>query len=166
MILYLFTFLLSMQLHAEVDVEEQIRMAEDPHYLQHLREKSNEEATERTAGYEYARIRKREADEEERARREYVEWKRRQPVEDHSRDEIASLREKQKEEQEYLRLERLHAEQKFRQERELIIAQKKIFSMNRMPASTMPPRAPRKLRRFTGSAIVKLKKVVDTEPSQ
>ncbi len=144
---------------AEIDVEDQIRMAEDPNYLEYLRERDREEAHERAAGYEYAQVRAREAADYERARKEYVEWRDRQPIEDNSKEELADLKEKASEAAEYQRRERVHADHRYQQDRLQFVAQQKLLRMNRRPASVLPPRTPRKLRKFSGATPFKLKKV-------
>src|SRR6267154_1969215 len=109
-IIFLLILMLGLFARADIDVEEQIRRAEDPHYDQYLIDTAREHQQELKAAQQELQNREREVVEEEKVRAEYTEWKHRQKEPDDEHDELAYLKAQEYEEDAYLLEERKQAD--------------------------------------------------------
>src|SRR2546430_16858068 len=88
-IIFLLILMLGLFVRADIDVEEQIRRAEDPNYDQYLVEIAKEHRQELKDAEDQIHYRNLQEKEEEAARAEYAEWRHRQKEVDMSREEVA-----------------------------------------------------------------------------
>lgn len=146
------------EIDAEIDIDEQIRRAEDPHYDQYLVDTVREHQQEIKAAEQELRHREREIVEEEKVRSAYVEWKHHQKEPDNEHDELAFLKAQEHLEDAYLLEEQRYAVYLHEQEQKQIAYQNHLLQKNRMPASLTSPRVLRSKRLFKDGLKTEFKK--------
>ena len=123
---------------ADYDIEDKVRMQDDPNYMEYFKKKSQKKVVDKASIKAHKKEREEARLAHEKARKEYVRSK----PKDQSKEEAEYLKQKEKQESKLVSIEKTYAMEQHQQQ-----LNRRILP-NRLPASLMPPRIEKKKRKF------------------